>query len=160
MKIEFLVGVMTPVGANPAAPPPNPAVGDQEVFDDDLVLKRYKNKTPGNGLPQNQQQRLAGTHSGTLTILRVAAANDRFYPQGALLIRYQGTYKFKTVANTPLKKGQVTTRGLLLLASNFNPLDTPVRFAITGGTEDYAEASGQVTEGVTAAEDRLLDFED
>jgi hypothetical protein len=28
-------------------------VSDQEVFDDDLELKRFNNKTPGNGLQQS-----------------------------------------------------------------------------------------------------------
>ena len=41
-------------------------VGDQVVFDDDLELRRYEKKTLGNGLPESQQQRLAGTHSGTV----------------------------------------------------------------------------------------------
>jgi hypothetical protein len=112
VKIEILVGVMPPVGAIPSQPPTNPAVGDQEVFDDDLVLTRYNNRTPGNGpndLPQNPAQRQAGTHSGTLTLLRIAQANDRYFPQGAFLIQYQGTYRFKTLPNTPLAEGQVTT---------------------------------------------------
>jgi hypothetical protein len=69
------------------------------------------------------------------------------------------TYKFKTVPNTPLKKGQVTTRGLFLLDNNFNAVETPIRFAITGGTDFYRKARGQVIEGVTAATDRLLEIE-
>jgi hypothetical protein len=149
-KIEILVGVRQPVGVNPGPPPANPTVGDQEVFDDDLVLKRYDNRTPGNGpndLPPNAAQRQAGTHSGTLTLLRIAQAGDRHFPQGALLIQYQGTYRFRTLPNTPLNEGQVTTRGLVVLDSNFNVLDTTVRFAITGGTDAYVTAGGQVTEG-------------
>jgi hypothetical protein len=70
-KIEILVGVMLPVGAIQSQPPANPVVGGQHVFDDDLELKRYDNKTPGNrpnDLPQNPAQRLAGTHSGILTL--------------------------------------------------------------------------------------------
>jgi hypothetical protein len=91
MKIEILLGVIGArgrpsnerCGSRPRAGCPRPAflgrldfdrrgsanlaVGDQEVFDDDLVLERYNNnKTPENGLPQSQQQRLAGTHSGNL----------------------------------------------------------------------------------------------
>ena len=162
MKIEILVGVMPPVGAIPTQPPANPAVGDQEVFDDDLVLKRYNNRTPGNGpndLPQDPAQRLAGTHSGTLTLLRIAKAGDRFYPQGALVIQYVATYRFKAVPNTPLQRGQVTTRGLVVLKSNFDVFEPPVKFAITGGTDAYAMARGEVTEGLTGADDRLLEIE-
>ena len=159
MKIEILLGVMAPVGANPPQHFPGLAVGEQALFDNDLVLERYEQKTPGNGLPQSQQQRFAGTHSGTVTLLRIAAANDRFYPQGGLLIQYVATYKFNTLPNTPLKKGQVTTRGLFLLDNNFNALETPIRFAITGGTNVYRKARGQVTEGVTAPEGRLLEIE-
>jgi hypothetical protein len=38
-----------------------------------------------SGLPQNEDQRLAGTHSGFVTLLRVAGANDRFFPDGSRL---------------------------------------------------------------------------
>ena len=55
------------------------APGKRFVFSDDLVLERYDDSTPGSGLPQNQNQRLAGTKSGVLTIVRIAAANDRFF---------------------------------------------------------------------------------
>jgi hypothetical protein len=56
---------MLPVGVTPKHFP-GPTVGDQVVFDDDLELRRYEKKTLGNGLPESQQQRLAGTHSGTV----------------------------------------------------------------------------------------------
>jgi hypothetical protein len=158
MKIEILVRVMDPVGVTPKHFP-GPAVGDRMVFDNDLVLERYEKKTPGNGLPQLEQQRLAGAHSGTVTLLRIAGPNDRFYPLGAFLIQYVGTYKFKTVANTPLQKGQVTTQGLFLLDNTFTPIETPIRFAATGGTDAYVAARGQITEGVTAPKDRLLEIE-
>ena len=45
------------------------APGTRFVFSDDLVLERYDDSTPGSGLPQNQNQRLAGTQSGVLTIV-------------------------------------------------------------------------------------------
>jgi hypothetical protein len=89
-----------------------------------------------------------------------AVASDRFYPPTSFLIQYVGTYKFNTVPNTPLEKGQVTTRGLFLLDNSFNPIETPIRFAVTGGTDAYVGASGQVTEGVLGnAHNRLLEFE-
>jgi len=158
MKIEILVRVMDPVGVTPKHFP-GPAVGDRMVFDNDLVLERYEKKTPGNGLPQLEQARLAGTHSGTVTLLRIAAANDRFYPLGAFLIQYVGTYKFNTVANTPLQKGQVEARGLFLLDNTFKAIETPIRFAVTGGTDAYVTATGQVTEGAPSADFRLLEIE-
>ena len=111
MKFEILVRVIDPVGFTQQHFP-GPAVGDRVVFDNDLVLERYKNQTPGHGLPQLEQARLAGTHSGTVTLLRIAGASDRFYPPTSFLIQYVGTYKFNTVANTPLKKAQVTTQGV------------------------------------------------
>jgi hypothetical protein len=63
-----------------------------------------------------------------------------------------------------LQKGQVTAHGLFLVDSveDFNTLDPPVRFAITGGTGPYSTSHGTITEGVrgtpTEAE-RLLDIE-
>jgi hypothetical protein len=159
MKIEILLGVMLPVGASPLEPFANPAAAVWDVFNDDLVLKRYNDKTPGNGLPQSEQERLAGTHAGTVTILRIAPANDRFLPEGGFLLQYQGTYRFKTLPNTPLAEGHVTTRGLFAVDSNLNYLDRPVRFAITGGTHAYVMARGQVTEGTDPTADRVLEFE-
>jgi hypothetical protein len=139
------------------------APGKRFVFSDDLVLERYDDSTPGSGLPQNQNQRLAGTQSGVLTIVRIAAANDRFFPANSRLVQFEGTYKFNTLDDTPLQKGQVTAQGVLLFGSNNNDqLEPPVRFAITGGTGPYNTAHGKITEGVrgtpTAAE-RLLDIE-
>jgi hypothetical protein len=81
MKIEILLGVMLPVGVSPLEPFPNPAAGVWDVFNDDLVLKRYNDKTPGNGLPQSEQERLAGTHAGTVTILRSSGPMIGFSPK-------------------------------------------------------------------------------
>jgi hypothetical protein len=74
-------------------------------------------------------------------------------------MQYEGTYRFNTVANTPLVSGEVTARGILYLDSNFNPLEPPVRFAITGGTEAYVTARGQITEGQPNAANRRLDIQ-
>ena len=85
MKIEILLGVMLPVGASPLEPfcESSPRWASWlDVFNDDLVLKRYNDKTPGNGLPQSEQERLAGTHAGTVTILRIAPANNRVLAEG------------------------------------------------------------------------------
>jgi hypothetical protein len=163
-KITIVVSAMAPVPAPPQTPPPaNPPLGSQETFTDDLVLMRYNNRTPGNGpndLPQNPQQRLAGTHSGTLTLLRIAGLGDRFYPSGTYVIQYVATYRFNNLPNTPLQKGQVTAQGLLLLDStnNFTPLDTPNKFAITGGTDAYDEARGEVSELQNPTNDKELEI--
>jgi hypothetical protein len=95
------------------------------LFGNDLALERYDNSTLGNGLPQDQQQRLAGTHSGFMTILPVAGENDRF-PHGSLLVDYDGTYKLNALAGTPLQKGQVTARGVFLVDTGINPLEPPI----------------------------------
>ena len=82
----------------------------------------------------NVAQRQAGTHTGVLTVLRVADANDDFFQDGSQLVQYEATYKFNTLDDAPLQKGQVTARGLLLFNSDDNVLEPPIRFAITGGT--------------------------
>ena len=118
------------------------------VFSDDLVLERIDNKHPGNGLPESPDNRLAGTHSGFATTLRVADANDKFFPEGSMLFQYEGTFMFDAVtASLPnaLPRGQVIARGVALLDGNFDPL-RPITFGIVGGTEAYERAHGQVTQ--------------
>jgi hypothetical protein len=138
---------------------PGPAgPGKQFVFSDDLVLERIDNEIPENGLPKLEKDRRVGTQSGLLTVLRIAAGNDAFYPKNSLLIQYQGTYKFNALTGTPLRKGEVTARGLLFLDKNHKPLE-PVTFAITGGTGAYETARGQITEGVPGPDNRLLDIQ-
>lgn len=128
------------------------------ILSSSATTTRRREMAP-NDLPQNPAQRLAGTHSGILTLLRIAQAGDRFYPQGALVIQYQGTYRFKTLPHTPLQKGQVTARGVSVFKANGDPFEPPITFAITGGTEAYASARGQIVEGVPGADDRLLKIE-
>jgi hypothetical protein len=108
--------------------------------------------------PQDEDQRLAGTHSGFVTLLRVAAANDRFFPDGSDLWEYDATYKFNTLDDTPLQKGQITARGVLLFQGE-DLSEPPVRFAITGGTGPFNTAHGTITEGVPTDDHRLLDIE-
>ena len=112
-KIKIVVSAMPPVPLpTPTPPPQNPPLGNQETFTDDLVLKQYNNRTPGNGpndLPPNEADRLAGTHSGTLTLLRIAGPQDRFYTPLTFVIQYVATYNFNNLPNTPLAAGQVTT---------------------------------------------------
>jgi hypothetical protein len=48
---------------------------------------------------------------------------------------------------------------LVLVDSNGNHLNTPFRFAITGGTDAYVNAGGQITEGQRGAEKTLVEIE-
>jgi hypothetical protein len=99
--------------------------------------------------------------SGIITVARAAAAGDRFFPSGTYLLQYEGTYKFNTLTNTPLQNSQVTARGVFLVDNlkDFNRLESPNRFAITGGMGPYATAHGTITEGVPNPESMLLDIE-
>jgi hypothetical protein len=143
MEVEVDVTV-TPVDGRFPGPPGAPRY--RFVCSDDLVLQRIDNRKPGNGLPQSPQNRLAGTHSGFATTLRVADAKDRFFPEGSMLFQYEGTFLFDAVTldlPTDLPKGQVIVRGVAVFDGNFEPLK-PLTFAIVGGTGAYEGASGQV----------------
>jgi len=105
MEIEVKVTATTEVAVDVTVTPvegrlpgpPDPRY--RFVFSDDLVLERIDNKEPGNGLPQSSQNRLAGTHSGFATTLRVADANDKFFPEGSMLFQYEGTFMFDAVTS-------------------------------------------------------------
>jgi hypothetical protein len=143
-EVEVNVTV-TPIDGRLPGPPGAPR--HRFMFSDDLVLERIDNKVPGNGLPQSPQDRLAGTHSGFGTTLRVADANDKFFPEGSMLFQYEGTYMFDPVTAelpTGLPRGQIVARGVSIFDGNFHPLK-PLTFAIVGGTEGYEGANGQVT---------------
>jgi hypothetical protein len=135
---------VTPVDGRFPGPPGAPRY--RFVLSDDLVLERIDNKKPGKGLPESPQNRLAGTHSGFATTLRVADANDQFFPEGSMLFQYEGTFTFDAVIAdlpTDLPRGQVIVRGVALFDGNFDPLK-PLTFAIVGGTGAYEGTSGQV----------------
>jgi hypothetical protein len=109
-------------------------IGDRLFFSDLLALEN-------GGLP-------AGTHSGFLTVLRFVEVGDPYLPGADLLWQLEATYKLNAVGgNLPpgLKEGQITTHGLLLVR-NHERLGNEARFAITGGTDAYANARGQVIE--------------
>ena len=142
VSVDFTV---TPLEHRFPGPPGAPRY--RFVFSDDLVLERIDNKKPGIGLPMSPQNRLAGTHSGFATTLRVADANDQFFPEDSMLFQYEGTYMFDAVTPdlpSDMPRGQVIVRGVALLDGNFDPLK-PLTFAIVGGTGAYEGASGQVT---------------
>jgi hypothetical protein len=106
--IQILLRVTKDVGTDTDD---GPGVGHRFVFTNDLALERDDDSTPGNGLPVNVAQRQAGTHTGVLMVVRIADANDDFFPDGSQLVQYEATYKFNTLDDTPLQKGQVTARG-------------------------------------------------
>ena len=90
-----------------------PGPGKRFVFSNDLALVSI------NGIPQSSQP--AATHSGFLTTLRVAATKDNFYPPGSYLIQYEGTYRFNTVPDTTLQKGQSPHEGCFALIATSIP---------------------------------------
>jgi hypothetical protein len=155
--MEVAVDVtVTPVDGRFPGPPDAPRY--RFLFSDDLILERIDNNKPGNGLPQPVQNRLAGTHSGFATTLRVADANDKFFPEGSMLFQYEGTFMFDAVTPdlpTDLPIGQVVARGVALFDANFDPLK-PITFAIVGGTGAYEGASGQVIQSGSDGSIRTL----
>jgi hypothetical protein len=140
--------------------------GKQFVFSKNLVVLRIVDNsnhvyTPGHGLPKKRKNRRVGTYSGLVTTLRVAQANDKFVVPGTELFQYESTYRFGALPNTPLHRGQITERGVVNLDSNLNTVE-PKTFAITGGTEAYAKARGQVSapnETTATSKRRLLQIQ-
>lgn len=140
--------------------------GKQFVFSKNLVVLRIVDNsnhtyTPGHGLPKKKKNRRVGTYSGLVTTFRIADVNDKFVPPFSELFQYESTYKFKAMRNTPLKKGQIIERGMINLDPNLNTLE-PKTFAITGGTNAYATARGQITApGETSGDSkrRLLEIQ-
>jgi hypothetical protein len=168
MEIEVRIVATTEVLADmPVAPvegrrpdPPG-APRHRFVFSDDLVLERFDDRVPGNGLPQSVSDRLAGTHSGFATTLRVADAHDRYFPVGSMLFQYEGTFLFDALTAelpTGLASGQLIARGVALFDRHFEPL-RPLTFAIVGGTGAYQAASGQVAYSGADDQVRLLTIE-
>jgi hypothetical protein len=113
------------------------------VFSDDLSWKAID----GNAVAGP-----AGTHSGTLRVLRFAEANDAVFPVDTLLFEYEATFGLKAVTppGGPLGAGQVTARGAWGFNHGSNQLFTPQgapvalgQFAVTGGTGPYGEVRGQ-----------------
>ncbi len=141
MEIEVRFTATTEVAADSSVSPvdgryPGPpgAPRYRFAFCDDLVLHRLDSAKPGTGLPESPQNRLAGTHSGFVTTLRVADANDAFFPEDSMLFQYEGTYLFDAVIAdlaTDLPRGQVIARGVATLDGNFDPLK-PLTLAIVG----------------------------
>jgi hypothetical protein len=79
----------------------------------------------------DQSNRPVGQHSGFCTLVRIGPGAQRTY---------------QCLATFGLPDGQITARGLLSF-----PLAGGIRFAITGGTEAYLRAAGEVTATFPAA---------
>ena len=82
-KIKIVVSVINPIPPVPPGPDPT-TMGDELFFTEDVVLKQYKGKTPGHGLPKKEEDRFAGTHSTVLTLMRIAGPGDRFFQLATL----------------------------------------------------------------------------
>jgi hypothetical protein len=158
-RIKIVVSVIRPIGSAqihgrfPTKP------GKYFSFTEDVVLEQYDGKRPGRGLPKKVEDRYAGIHSGTVTLLRIAGTGDRFYKPRTLVVQYVATYKFNDLRGTPLKKGEITARGLNLLDGTSLPpahLEKPNTYALTGGTDAYAETRGQVIELYNPQDEREL----
>ena len=137
--------------------PPHPEPGLQIFFSEDVVLKQYDSQTVGHGLPQSEAARYAGIHSGFLTLLRVTRQGDRFYRPDIFLYQYLAAYRFRNLPNTPLTQGQITGHGQYLLDTTTHTLVEPqIKYAITGGTDAYANARGEIVELGNQTNDREL----
>jgi hypothetical protein len=148
MQIVVSNVLQDPVNEAVKGPPPK-GPGKRFVFSKNLVLERLDNNTPGAGLPQSPQQRHAGTYSGLVTVLRVAKPNDVFLQPGSYLLNYEVVYRFTALANTPLQRGQISAHGVFYgfaVAGHLQSIDSPNRLAITGGTQAYQTARGQISQ--------------
>jgi hypothetical protein len=156
-RITIVVSVIPSI---PPSPPPNfppDPLGYRFHFTEDVVLKRYRRKRPGHGLPTKDEDRLAGIHSGTLTLVRITGPADRFYKPDIFVWQYVATYKFNDLPKTPLKKGQITGQGLVLFDTTTEThVETPGKYALTGGTDAYAQARGEIRELYNPSNDREL----
>jgi hypothetical protein len=109
-------------GTRESLPPRKAKVGDRIIFTDDLVDATKAAKP------------MVGTRAGFCTCLQEAAVAD----QG--LFECQTTYKLDKLAKPD--QGHVTTRGSFLVPPVVGQTG---KLAITGGTDAYAKARGQVT---------------
>jgi hypothetical protein len=153
--MQIRVSVVAPPAVAELVVPRAGGPGLRFVFSENIVLEQY------DGAAQNNQ--LAGSHSGFVTTLRIATANDGLYPQGSHLFQFESLYRFNAVPGTPLQKGQVIAQGVIHgnfdSSGFFTPSDPHIKLAIIGGTDAYATARGQVTERDPAIANKLLDIQ-
>ena len=94
---------------------------------------------------------LAGTHSGTHTILRRSKPNDVALAQDIVVWQYEATFVLNAVTydGHQLGAGQVTARGVWYFKEGVGLVDAqgqPVndrRHGVTGGTGHYSQVRGQ-----------------
>ena len=118
--------------------------GKTFIFSERLVLESIDDNT--NGLPPDPEGRRAGTHAGIVTTL---TGNDSYQ------LQYEATFRLSALPFPPpygLPAGQITARGVWLQGAG-GPVGGK-KFAITGGTDAYAEARGQLRE---EGANRILD---
>lgn len=129
--------------------PGQPGLGKRLAFWDDL-FDRQKSTNPQDPLPP-----ILGEHSGDATVIR--------FEGGGQWVQYTATYRLSknyadsqksppvlaadpTVDQDPsstVKKGQITAQGLVFFKDG-DFVGSP-KVAVTGGTEEYKNARGQVT---------------
>ena len=128
---EIVVTVFTrnTIGLDPYPGPFKP--GWRIAFSDDLLTSDQLNPGPAF-TPVGED---IGDHSGFSTLVRLGDPN---------LLMYEATHSLHPAQSTPNEplRGQVTTRGVL----SFYPWaqGQSKTVAITGGTDAYANARGQV----------------
>jgi hypothetical protein len=96
-RIKIVVSVIDPIGSPTRHGDFPTTPGAYFSFTEDVVLKQYNRKKPGRGLPK-EEDRYAGIHSGTVTLLRIAGPGDRFYkPHNprTFVVQYMATYNFQ-----------------------------------------------------------------
>ncbi len=97
-------------------------LGDQRVFTDELRAVGNNNQPTGPVL---------GEHGGVCTLVRIGPGNTRIY---------------QCFATYALRDGLITARTLIDLSSG-----GPIKAAITGGTDKYDRAQGEITATFPAA---------
>ena len=134
--LKFLIGIETDRSrpeARPRCPrraPHGEVLGDQRVFTDRLYAVD-KNQNPTGPV--------VGHHSGFCTLVKKGPGSARFY---------------QCFATFELPDGLLTGRTLF----NLNSIGAPgIKVAVTGGTEQWASAAGQIT--ATFPEDGTTLFE-
>jgi hypothetical protein len=110
---------------------------------------------------------LAGTHSGTHMILRIADANDGALANSIIVWQYEATFVLNAVAHPGQQlAGQVTARGVWyathtqLVDAQGQPLNPQQRrHAVTGGTGPYRDVRGQGFETPFAGTTKTLELD-
>jgi hypothetical protein len=138
--MQIVVNVLQPPVDVKDYPGPR-GLGFRFIVTEDLELASID----GNPQPPHTS---GGTVSAVITTLRVAAANDPFFPNNTDLFQYEAVYLFDAPqGNLPaaLPRGQITVRGAFWEVPG-QAAPAMRRFAVTGGTGPYALSRGQVTE--------------